>query len=294
MTSKQIEMVLEVAKSLNFTKAAEKLYVSQPTLTYQIKQLEEELRFAIFDRSNKAISLTPAGKAFVDALRKISLEMKQAIEEAQNYSEKYDDDIVISYPYRSALPLPKAMKEFEKKYPSTLISFRFGWVNRISSFLNGEVDIYFDDYENLKSVKGIKLFEAYKSRIYLICKKDDPLANKELIEMNDLIGRTLMVGGGSQLNLRKVQSRVLDTLHIPFFNSDNHDVTLTNIEAGRAIVLAPGFLHDHNDGFAWIPFDCPETIDCRLAVKESEGRESVYALIDILKKIIGESDPSSL
>lgn len=208
------------------------------------------MHFKIFDRSQKSVSITPAGKAFIESLRKIHEDYKTAVEEAQNYSEKYQEDITISLPYRSAIHLlSQAMIEMSKQYPSTLITPKFGWKDRISDFLNGKVDILFEDYDNLKNIKGIKIISFYDSRIYLVCNKNDDLAKKEIIQMEDLKGKTLMVGGGSQRNLIIVQNRGLNTLHIPFFNSDDHDTTLTNIAANRAIVLAPGFLHDRNDGF---------------------------------------------
>ena len=53
MTTKQMDYCIELARTLNFTRAAENQYVSQPTLTYQIKLLEEEIGFAIFARSGK-------------------------------------------------------------------------------------------------------------------------------------------------------------------------------------------------------------------------------------------------
>lgn len=112
--------------------------------------------------------------------------------------------------------------------------------------------------------------------------------------MEDLKGKTLMVGGGSQRNLIIVQNRVLNTLHIPFFNSDDHDMTLTNIAANRAIVLAPGFLHDRNDGFVWIPFNCYETIHCCLAIKENDNRKSLLSLIEILEKLYANENPLTL
>lgn len=80
-----------------------------------------------------------------------------------------------------------------------------------------------------------------------------PLAKPE-----DLNGRTLMVGGPSQLPLRRLQQRMIETQDIQYFNSDDHDTSLTNVAAGRAIVLSPGFLNDHTGEFTWIPFDCEE------------------------------------
>ena len=295
MNSKQIEMILKVSETMNFTKAANALYISQPTLTYQISVAEDEIGFKIFDRSQKSISITPAGKTFIDSLRNISIEYKRALEEAQNYSDKYRDDITISLPYRSAIHLlPKAIKELNKKMPEILITPKFGIYKRLESFLNGDVDILFDDYEVLKNIKGIKIIHLYQSRIYLVCNKSDKLANNTIIHLNDLETQTLMVGGGSQINLKHAQDYVISNLHIPFFNSNDHDTTLTNIEAGKGIVLAPGFLHDRNDGFAWIPFDFKETVDCCIAIKDSDNRDSLKKFIDILIDLYNKVDLTTL
>ena len=64
MTTKQLAYATELAKTLNFNRAAENLFISQPTLTYQIKALEDEIGFPLFDRSGKGAALTPAGEQF--------------------------------------------------------------------------------------------------------------------------------------------------------------------------------------------------------------------------------------
>lgn len=283
MNTKQIEMLLMLSETLNFTKAANNLYITQPSLTYQIKVCEDEVRFKIFNRDQKNVTLTPAGKCFIENLRKIKSSYDKALEESLNYSDKYNDDITISLPYRSAISvLPKAIIKMEEIHKNTLITPIFGWDNRLNEFINGNVDIIFDDYEQLKNINGIKIVHLYESHIYLICNKDDQLASKKLIRMNDLKNQTLMIGGGSQRNLKIVQNKVLDNIHIPFFNSNDHDTTLTNIAAKKAIVLAPSFLHDPNDGFAWIPFDCKETIDCCLAIKDNDNRKCITDFIQII------------
>ena len=64
MTTKQIDYCIELAHTLNFSRAAENMFVSQPTLTYQVKLLEDEIGFQVFERSGKGASLTPAGAQF--------------------------------------------------------------------------------------------------------------------------------------------------------------------------------------------------------------------------------------
>ena len=296
MNTKQIEMILTVADTLNFTKAADILYIAQPTLSYQIQTLENELHFKIFDRTQKSVVITPAGKAFIETMRNLSLQYRTAVEQAQNYSEKYREDITISLPYRSCIHLlPSAMRKMKTIHPETLIVPKFNWRESMNMFQSGEIDIFFGDYDIMKNMTGVKTVHFYDSHIYLVCDANDKLAKNQVATATDLIGRTLMVGGGSQKQLKAVQERVIAETHIPFFNSDDHETTLTNIAAGNAIVLAPGYLRDRNDhSFAWIPFDCHEILPCSLSVKESENRQSVKDLIEILLEMYSREKVFSL
>ena len=71
MTITQLKYVLAVAENQNFTKAAEKTFVTQPTLSMQIQKLEDELDILIFDRSKKPIELTDIGSKIVTQARNI-------------------------------------------------------------------------------------------------------------------------------------------------------------------------------------------------------------------------------
>ncbi len=65
MTSLQVQYFLKVAESMSFSKAAEELYVSQPSVSRQVQLLEQELGFSLFDRSSKRnLTMTPAGVVF--------------------------------------------------------------------------------------------------------------------------------------------------------------------------------------------------------------------------------------
>ena len=64
MTNKQIEIFLRLADNLNFAKTARELYTTQPTVTREIKSLEEEIHVRLFKRDKHSVELTPAGMAF--------------------------------------------------------------------------------------------------------------------------------------------------------------------------------------------------------------------------------------
>ncbi|MBQ6235329.1 MAG: LysR family transcriptional regulator [Clostridia bacterium] len=286
MTTKQIDYCIELAHTQNFSRAAENQFVSQPTLTYQIKLLEDEVGFVIFERSGKGATLTPAGAQFVGFLTNMREDLKRAIEQGQNFSTKYKDSISIMLPVRQAVFfLPEAMRLFAETNPEVQITPRFQYENGMESFLKKEADVMFALKEHTRHLPGVSIHDLFESRIYLIAQRDDPLAAKNRITESDLCGRTLMVGGGSPAALRAVQHRLIATGKIGYFNSADHDTTLTNVAAGHGVCLAPGFLNDHSGQFAWIPFDCAESFSCVLCTHREDRRESLHAFLDLLKKL---------
>ena len=286
MTTKQIDYCIEVARTLNFSRAADNLFVSQPTFSYQIKLLEEEVGFTIFERTGKGAVLTPAGAQFVSFLTSMREDLKRAIEQGQNFSAKYRDSISISLMVRQAVYfLPEAMRLFAETNPEIQILPVFQYEGGLEPFLRNEVDILFALKEQTRQIPGIHVHELFESHIYLIAQRDDPLAAKNLITGEDLYGRTLMVGGGSPPALKAVQHRLIGTGKIDYFNSADHDTTLTNVAAGRGVCLAPGFLNDHSGQFAWIPFDCGESFSCVLCTHRDDHRPSVTAFLNTLKKL---------
>ena len=290
MTTKQIDYCIELARTLNFSRAAENLFVSQPTFSYQIRLLEDEVGFPIFERSGKGAALTPAGAQFVGVLTNLREELKRAIEQGQNFSAKYKDSISVSLMVRQAVYfLPEAMRLFAAQYPEVQITPKFQYENGMDGFLKNETDILFALREDTRQIPGIRVHDLFESHIYLIAQRDDPLAEKNRITEEDLYGLTLMVGGGSPPALRAVQHRLIASGKIDYFNSADHDTTLTNVAAGRGVCLAPGFLNDHSGQFAWIPFDCRERFSCVLCIHRDDARESTAAFVRLLQQLYAEA-----
>ena len=286
MDTKQIDYILELAQTKNFNRAAENLFISQPALSYQIKLIEEELRFSLFERSARGAVLTPAGEQFCITLRNIRDELKRAIEQGQNFSSRYSTNITIGLPMRSAIYfLPQAIEIFERDNPGISVTPHFLPLYDYNSFIKGEDDILFARLQYVKRLPDTRLHSLFDSRIYLITEKDDELAQKKIIRAEDLRGRVLMIGGGSPPELKAVQQRVINETHIAYFNSNDRETTLTNIKAHKGICLAPGFLNDHNNEFAWTLFDCPERIKCVLCTHSGDKRESVKNFVSLLQKM---------
>ena len=291
MNTKQMDYIIETAKTLNLSRAAENLFISQPALSYQIKVIEEEVGFAIFDRVGKSIRLTPAGQQLVTSLQRISVDLQFAIEQAQNMGEIYTDSIKIGFASRSALYyLPQAMKIFEQMHPDVQIVPEIQAPNdSLTAFLHKELDLILLPKQEAQKLSNVVIHPLYISQIYLLCQQTDPLAQLDRVTAQDLAGRTLLVNGGSSQILRQVQQRVISTVPIHYFNSPTHDFTLIQVASDKAICLSPGYLNDHSGVFAWIPFDCPESFDLVLVSHQDQLNPALANLIAILQELYDQS-----
>lgn len=118
MTITQLNYVLAVAEHQNFTRAAEKVFVTQPTLSMQIQKLEEELDILIFDRTKKPIELTETGKKIVQQARNIVNESDR-IKDIVDQQKGFIGGIFRLGVIPTVMPtlLPMFLNNFIKKYP---------------------------------------------------------------------------------------------------------------------------------------------------------------------------------
>ncbi|MGB8704957.1 MAG: LysR substrate-binding domain-containing protein, partial [Gillisia sp.] len=118
MTITQLQYVLAVAEHQNFTKAAQKVFVTQPTLSMQIQKLEDELDIQIFDRSKKPIQLTETGKKIVTQARNIVNESER-IQDIVDQQKGFIGGTFRLGVIPTVMPtlLPMFLHNFIKKYP---------------------------------------------------------------------------------------------------------------------------------------------------------------------------------
>jgi DNA-binding transcriptional LysR family regulator len=123
MELRQLEYFMAVCKELHFTRAAEKLNISQPTLSEQIKRLEDEVGIPLFDRIGKRIALTEAGKILLNHSRSVFFEIEQAGLALNDLNELQRGKLTIG----SLLTcvnylLPPAIINFKQLYPNVKLS----------------------------------------------------------------------------------------------------------------------------------------------------------------------------
>lgn len=287
MNSRQIECILEVAKTLNFNRAAENLFISQPTLSHHIQVAETELGFKIFTRDHKKVSLTNVGQTFCEGLKVITSDFNALVEQCQNFGEHYQKTIKINIFERLALlKLPEAIVQYNQKYPNIFIDPIFdNSAKRFETFLNGTDDILLIRDEEAKVGSELVTYPLYDSKIKLVVSSDDPLAQKKKVTLADLHSKTLLVGGKSSKSLRNLQKELVKKYQLKTLNSRDHNTTLTQVQAKKAVCLSPDFYEDpFQPGVTWLDIEPTINIPCYLATKKDASKE-VIAFVKLLQQL---------
>ncbi len=157
------------AQHLNFSRAAKRLYITQPALSKQIQQLEGQLQVKLFDRTKRSVKLTEAGMVLLDHCRKIF----QAINELETSMEQFRKEIrgalrIAATPGIGHYIMPDFLKEFTTVYPQILIHTNFKNGEEIHAMLRmQEIDFgLIDSDEDFDELERIPLAQQ---RMVFIC-----------------------------------------------------------------------------------------------------------------------------
>ncbi|HEX8576802.1 MAG TPA: LysR substrate-binding domain-containing protein [Flavobacterium sp.] len=193
MTITQLQYVLAVAEHKNFTLAAEKCFVTQPTLSMQVQKIEEELKILIFDRSKKPIQLTDIGQKIVNQAKNIVNEagrIKDIVEQQKGFIGGIFKLGII--PTIMPTLLPMFLNNFIKKYPKVkLIIEELNTDEIITKLKNGHLDAAIASTPLMEEkIKEIVLyFEPFVAYI----PHNHHIAAKTEIEVSDLNAEEILL-----------------------------------------------------------------------------------------------------
>jgi len=147
MEVRQLRSAVAIARRLNFTAAAEELALAQPALSQQIAALERELGVRLFDRTNRRVRLTDAGRAFVGRAERVLADLAAAGEEMSAYAGGLRGRVVIgTYQSFAEATLPKLLGRFHAEHPGVEIALREGLADALLAGLRGgAVDVFIGD-----------------------------------------------------------------------------------------------------------------------------------------------------
>lgn len=194
MELRVLRYFLEVAREENVTHAAQRLHVSQPTLSRQIKELEDELGKKLFTRSNYSIKLTEEGMLLRKRAEDILEMADKTLEEFKSLDEINGGDIHIGCAESNGIAhVIRVIKSLQKKYPRIRYHFYSSGTDAVSERLDrGLLDVAVIIQEvDLSKYNYLKVPSS--DRWGLIMRKDSPLAEHSCIHLNDLMNIPLIL-----------------------------------------------------------------------------------------------------
>ena len=194
MELRLLRYFLTVAKEQSFTKAAEQLHITQPTLSRQMTALEDELGITLFLRNGKRNTLTDEGILLKRrALEILNLEEK-TLKELKGKEDVVEVTITIGCGEFAAVEtLARICKTYKEKYPLVQIALHTATADTVYEMMKkGLVDIaLFLEPMDTKGLDYIRIADCDHWCVGM--RPDDPLAEKELIKKEDLIGKPLIL-----------------------------------------------------------------------------------------------------
>jgi DNA-binding transcriptional LysR family regulator len=189
----QLHTFLEIVRLKSFSKAAQTCYRTQPAISAQVRQLEQELNTTLFERFGTKISLTVAGRIFAEHAEQI-LALRRRAQDAINELEKVPrGELLIAANEATCIyVLPSVFAEFKKQFPNVQLSVDRSYGTRVvQAVLDNQADFGFTQLPVQE--RKLEVAKIYSDEIKLLVPAGHRLASYEQVGPKDMLGEQLLL-----------------------------------------------------------------------------------------------------
>jgi len=227
----QLNTFMEVAKLGSFSRAAEKVLRSQPAVSAQIRQLEQEYGHKLFDRSTKSVRLTPAGEVVLDYARQLLALRTKSVQAASDWNGIPTGTLSIGANEGTFLyVLPKVFAEYHRRFPKVKISVYRSFTHKVSEKVEeGAIDLGVVTTP-VKSA-SLEAIPVFRDRILLMLGPRSPLFARRSVTLQELAQQPLIMPKTG--SIRKLMEKNLR----PFRERLNITMELTSVVMIKQFVM---------------------------------------------------------
>lgn len=253
--TRQLRYFMELAKCLNFTKAAMNLYIAQPALSQQIADLEKQLGVTLFDRNSRSVTLTPAGKILQGACPELLNKLDNVHKQMLCAQAGLRGRLKIGYLYLFQPLLPTLVQEFRRMYPDIALEFYSGNLMELENAQkNNDIDVAFTwiNFEDMPQANAPAVNVLWKDDLCVAVHKNHPFAlsggtDVSLLEKETFILIDDSSTPGFQYMARKASTEagflIKDKISCKEFSS-----IMLQVESGIGVSLLPKGMHTFGFG----------------------------------------------
>lgn len=261
MTLRNLQIFLAVAETGSMVKAAKQLYMTQPSISQVISEMEKTYNVELFERKNRALRLTPTGEKLVDYAKNALLAAKEA-EDFLNYESSHPTISVGATPTIGSLFMSSFVTKLQESIPNLVHHVCIGNASFIAQeLLNGEIDIAL--VEGNISHPEIESRPVIRDRVVLICSKNHEFHNRVSVDVRELEGQPLVVREKGSA-LRSVVVDAMEDLGITpiiSWGSTDYDSIISAVK------------HNHGVGIVSERFSRKERVRNRLHICDLTGMD---------------------
>lgn len=284
MNDRQISCFLEAAKLLNFTKAAEKLFVPQSQVSRAISSLEEELETELFNRiSSRKIELTESGEMYYKLFHRFKAELSRTREETR--SKVQDLKLGYNIGWNVSDFLPQVVLKCKTEMPEFSIRIEcLSFQDLMEKLQNGQLDVVLSLEDYMQATDGIEfqsITSVKRSVIY-----SELLLGREISDISELKESKMFVADDPRI--REILSSIGYYLRpygfIPEIETvPNIETMLANVQNGRGIAVADDWVENINEP-KMHKIDLEVASNVALAWREGEPFREVKLFTEVLKE----------
>lgn len=241
MTLQQLHYFRVLAKVQHYTKAAEILHIAQPSLSYSISQLENELNIKLFERHGKKIKLSYPGEQFLEYVEKSLDILEDGTMMLKALANSPIGEVTLGYIYSiSSRLIPEMIKKFYENDSNELIKFSF--IQNLSEQLlrdlkTNKIDLAFCPDPD-KSFKSVPIF---KQQLYLVVPKNHPFSLRRSVKISEILDEPF-VALSKCSSLRKTVNEIFKEFNVSpkiVFEAEECNAVISFVSLNFGISIIP-------------------------------------------------------
>jgi DNA-binding transcriptional LysR family regulator len=280
---RHLRYFVAVAEMENVSRAALKLHVSQPALSRQIRDLEDEIGFFLLERTAKSVRLTDAGRKFLDNARALLQNADQAVTKARAVAGVETTELHVGYsPTPTAEILPKILRAFQRAMPSVHVKLH-DWSNNaiFNGIRDGRLQLgLIVPPTKASTLRDVRYEELFHERVCVAVAPQHPFARRRIIPITEVAAEPL-IG-----LTREDYPNYYDYLSIIFSKlkqkprvveeHDSFSAVMSAVEAGTGVAIATDFGYSFGNRLKFLHVT-PEPKPISVGIAGTKGRLSPAA-----------------
>jgi LysR family cyn operon transcriptional activator len=194
MELRQLKYFVRAAELLNFTQAADELFITQSTLSHQIKELENSLSVLLFDRIGKKVKLTEAGAIMLQYARKTLLQAEQGKQVLLDLNNLKTGKLAIGSTYGLTELLIQSLAQFNQEFPDLQLEIVYGsTADLLQKIHHYEIDCMLSFLPSSYQDNQLEIFKLFTSTLSLIVHESHPWANLKKVSLQKVASLPLVL-----------------------------------------------------------------------------------------------------